>query len=157
VEVARTDGALSLLYLVSGEIEQILLPAPASPERTDGLWQHSCFEAFLRGGDDPGYLEFNFSTSTQWAGYRFSGYREGMSPAAIAAPAVKVFIGPRTIALSCKIALGDLGLAKDWRLNLSAVIEERSGAKSYWALAHPTEGPPDFHDPDCFVLQVPPR
>jgi len=41
-------------------------------------------------------------------------------------------------------------------LNLAAVIEEKSGAKSYWALAHPPEGPPDFHDPACFVLELPP-
>jgi hypothetical protein len=157
VEVARTDDALSLLYLLSGEIEQILLPPAASPDRTDGLWQHGCFEAFVRGGDDAGYLEFNFSTSTEWAGYSFSGCRKGMSPAEIAAPAIKVFIGPRTIALSCKVALGGIGLANDWRLNLSAVIEEKSGAKSYWALAHPREGAPDFHHPDCFVLQLPPR
>jgi hypothetical protein len=80
-----------------------------------------------------------------------------MSPAGITAPAVKVFIGPRTIALSCKVVLGDLGSAHDWRLNLSAVIEEKSGAKSYWALDHAPEAAPDFHHPDCFVLQLPLR
>lgn|GEM_PF-5239716 len=41
-------------------------------------------------------------------------------------------------------------------LNLAAVIEEKSGTKSYWALAHPPEGPPDFHHPSCFVLELPP-
>ncbi len=41
------------------------------------------------------------------------------------------------------------------RLGLSAVIEETDGTKSYWALAHPAEGPPDFHHPDCFALTLP--
>jgi hypothetical protein len=39
-----------------------------------------------------------------------------------------------------------------WRLGLSAVIEETSGHKSYWALAHPP-GRPDFHHSDCFVYE----
>ena len=34
-------------------------------------------------------------------------------------------------------------------------IEEQDGRKSYWALAHPP-GKPDFHHPDCFVLDLPP-
>jgi hypothetical protein len=41
-----------------------------------------------------------------------------------------------------------------WRLGLSAVIEDSSGAKSYWALAHPP-GKPDFHHPDCFAHELP--
>jgi hypothetical protein len=36
-------------------------------------------------------------------------------------------------------------------LGLSAVLEEQDGTKSYWALAHPPGGKPDFHHPDCFV------
>ena len=41
-------------------------------------------------------------------------------------------------------------------LNLTAVIEERDGTKSYWALNHPPDGPPDFHHPACFTLELPP-
>jgi hypothetical protein len=39
-------------------------------------------------------------------------------------------------------------------LGLSAVIEEKDGTKSYWALAHPP-GKPDFHHKDCFALTLP--
>ena len=41
-----------------------------------------------------------------------------------------------------------------WQLALTAVIEDTTGALSYWALAHPS-GAPDFHHPDCFVLELP--
>ena len=37
----------------------------------------------------------------------------------------------------------------DWRLALTAVIEQRDSLKSYWALAHPA-GQPDFHHADGF-------
>ena len=35
-----------------------------------------------------------------------------------------------------------------------AVLEEKDGTKSYWALAHPG-GKPDFHDPGCFAAHLP--
>ncbi len=41
-----------------------------------------------------------------------------------------------------------------WQLALTAVIEETSGVKSYWALKHPP-GKPDFHHADGFVLELP--
>ena len=34
-----------------------------------------------------------------------------------------------------------------------AVIEELSGRKSYWALAHGRDVP-DFHDPACFAVPL---
>lgn len=39
-------------------------------------------------------------------------------------------------------------------MGLSAVIEERDGTKSYWALAH-APGSPDFHNRDCFIATLP--
>lgn len=44
--------------------------------------------------------------------------------------------------------------SRDTKMNLTAVIEEKDGTKSYWALKHP-DGPPDFHNPDCFVARLP--
>lgn len=62
---------------------------------------------------------------------------------------------PSRLALSA--CLDDPGLAAGgpWQAGLSAVIEETGGARSYWALAHPP-GEPDFHHPDCFVLELSP-
>ncbi len=67
VEFARVSGGLRLDYHLFGDFNRIRLPAPQPSARTDGLWQHSCFEAFLAG--DRGYYEFNFSPSSQWAAY----------------------------------------------------------------------------------------
>jgi len=49
--------------------------------------------------------------------------------------------------------LSSLPLDARWRLGLSALIEEPSGHKSYWALAHPP-GKADFHHPDCFAHEL---
>lgn len=149
VDVARPrPGHLALRYVVSGAVSDIRLPPPAAPARTDELWRHTCFEAFLPTPD--GYCEFNFAPSTQWAAYRFDGYRSGMRdledfpPPRIALEAGALVL-EATLDLS-RIVAGDAGLC--------AVIEDKSGGKSYWALAHPP-GKPDFHHPDCFVLELP--
>ncbi len=54
------------------------MPVAAANARSDGLWRHTCFEAFIRASSDIGYYELNFSPSGQWAAYQFSGYRNGM-------------------------------------------------------------------------------
>ncbi len=46
-----------------------------------------------------------------------------------------------------------LPAGEPWQLGLSAVLEEKDGTKSYWALAHGGEKP-DFHDPVCFAARL---
>ena len=154
VDVARPrPGSLLLSYVVTGKIGELRLPPVAAAARTDELWRHTCFEAFVRTSGAP-YYEFNFAPSTQWAAYRFSGYRSGMRVATeIGAPRIELRSAPECYTLQASLELDRLSdLPRDaaWRLGLAAVIEETSGRKSYWALAHPP-GKPDFHHPDCFA------
>jgi hypothetical protein len=151
--VRRTDRALHLRYALAGDPCALILPPPAAPERADELWRSTCFELFIRHGDGA-YWEFNFSPSGQWAAYSFTGYREGMRNLMIPPPAIRRRVRRRELVMAVTVPLSpEIGAA---HLNLTAVIEEKSGTKSYWALAHPPEGPPDFHHPDCFVLELPP-
>jgi hypothetical protein len=154
----RADG-LVLSYVVNGKMSDIRLPAAVPPARSDGLWKHTCFEAFVRASSGAEYYEFNFSPSTQWAAYRFSGYRSGRRVAAeIDAPPMEVQLGPGCYTLKASLAFDCLsGLPRQaaWRLGLSALIEDTGGRKSYWALAHPP-GKPDFHHADCFAHEFSP-
>ncbi len=154
---ARAGNGLTIAYRISGPITALRIPAPATPDRTDNLWKHTCFEAFVRPDERSGsYFEFNFSPSTQWAAYRFSGYRQGMTPLAVPTPNIVAHVKPESMELRVSLALGaltDLVEAPRWRAGLSAVIEHDSGAMSYWALAH-APGKPDFHHADCFVLDL---
>lgn len=153
VEVARPQPShLRLTYLVTGAIDALRLPAVTASARADELWRHTCFEAFVRAGSGLAYSEFNFAPSTQWAAYRFDGYRSGMTAAAeIPAPQIETKTEAGRYALTASLELPGDGT---WHLGLSAIIEEAIGRKSYWALAHPP-GKPDFHHSDCFALEVP--
>ncbi len=151
VEVHPPSGRqVRLRYEVRGALEDVLIPAPAEPERADELWTRTCFEAFAQVIGAEGYDEFNFSPSTEWAVYRFDGYRRGMGKPVVLAPRVEGAIEGDAYVLHAAFDLPGPG---PWKLALTAVIEEAGGAKSYWALAHGA-GKPDFHHADGFVLEL---
>ena len=119
VEVARPRaGSLVLSYVVTGKIGDLRLPPVTASARADELWQHTCFEAFLRPSPGEAYYEFNFAPSTQWAAYRFDGYRSGMRVAGeIAAPRIEVQSGAERYALQAALELDALpNLPRDGRL-----------------------------------------
>ena len=154
VDVARSPaGSLLLSYVVTGKIGDLRLPPGTAAARTDELWRHTCFEVFVRPAPGEAYYEFNFAPSTQWAAYRFDRYRSGMRAAAeIGAPRIDVQPAAGRYTLQAALDLPRLPRDAAWRLGLAAVIEEASGRKSYWALAHPP-GQPDFHHSDCFACE----
>jgi hypothetical protein len=160
VEVARPRAAaLVLSYIVTGKMTDVRIPPVMAEARTDELWRHTCFEAFIHASPGDEYYEFNFAPSTQWAAYRFSSYRSGMRVAAeFGTPPIEVRSSSDRYMLETSLDLGrltDLPHEALWRLGLSAVIEDTSGRMSYWALAHPP-GKPDFHHADCFTLEFSP-
>ena len=124
---------VELDFFVWGATERILLPSPAPSERVDGLWQHTCFEAFVRLPDDPGYCELNLSPSGEWAAYRFSSHRTGMVEADVPAPHIAIEVADGRFTVDAHIDLG--GVLEDatarWTLGLSAVIETRDGNRSF--------------------------
>lgn len=157
---ATVDHAASLAAVATTNIwfgigapaARFVIPETAEPARADQLWQTTCCEAFLRPLGEEGYREWNFAPSGQWASYDFSAYRENMAPAEVDQPPyIRMEDNLTWWALGATIAVP---ADTNWELGLSAVLEEKDGTKSYWALAHPAEKP-DFHDPGCFAARLP--
>jgi hypothetical protein len=153
------SDTLVFQYVLIAEMPAIRVPALQSPGRADGLWKHTCFEAFMAIPGMPGYYELNFSASQQWAIYRFSGYRERMSPTDVTVPPeLNVRRFDDRLELDAVVRLPELTVLEAGRtlkLALTAVVEDNSGTLSYWALQH-APGKPDFHHPDGFVLELTP-
>jgi hypothetical protein len=145
---------LRLRYRIIGDMHRLRIAQPSSPGRQDGLWDHTCFEVFVKGSAEA-YCEFNFSPSRQWAAYRFDAYRQAMAQLNLpSAPPVHVESSPGGFTLEAVVDLNPLTFldpGSPTKLGLAAVIEECSGSLSYWALRHPP-GKADFHHPDGFVL-----
>ena len=139
--------SLQLTYLVSGNLQPLKLPSPKASGRTDGLWAHTCFEAFFSEPGSSAYREFNFSPSTEWAHYRFIGERERdlVGPEPIAPLMRAPVSSPDQLVLNASVAV------KPWQKNSpetwfapTAVLELNDGSLSYWAVSHPAPQP-DFH------------
>ena len=151
------SAALALTYILKGDLARLQIPPPGPPRRADRLWQHTCFEAFISVKGEPAYYEFNFSPSGEWAAYAFRRYREG-APLADdeLAPMIKVRSAKKNLDLDVVINLDRLlkmSPRLQLRLGISAVVEEKRGMRSYWAVKHPP-GKPDFHHPDAFALEL---
>ena len=156
-EAQFSAGAiLSCRYTLQGDVARLRLPRTGLSRRADGLWKHTCFEAFVTTADTRAYYEFNFSPALDWAAYRFEDYRQGMSVAALPqAPGLQVRRNSEGLELAASVHLGGtpLGAARALRIALAAVIEEQDGRLAYWALRHPA-GNPDFHHPESFTLEL---
>ncbi len=155
VSTARLqNGRLWLRFHLEGQLDALELDKPRPPERTDGLWKSTCFEVFLGLNGETFYLEYNLAPSGRWAAYAFTDYRSGGSNLEVeATPEIFRDASQGHFAIETEIIL-----PVHWRdapidLNLTAVIEEAGGTKSYWALSHPP-GKPDFHHRDCFALHL---
>ena len=155
-ELSRDNFMIGIQFTLIGRLDLLVIPEPGEQMRRDDLWRHTCFEAFILPADGEIYHEFNMAPSRAWAAYRFSSYRDGMEHSFLEPLIHHVEHGPQSLT---QFALLDFGDDKPLRgalkVGLSAVIESADGSKSYWALAH-GDGPPDFHNRDCFVADLPP-
>ena len=136
----------------------VALPAPITPAECDGLWQHTCCEAFVSVPNAQDYLEFNFSPSGCWAAYRFDGYRlRDESFRCASAPQIEFTSHEQGFELTA--VLGSALIRSLWpeqalwQIGLTAVIETTDGQKSYWALRH-DDVQPDFHVRTQFLLDL---
>jgi hypothetical protein len=156
VRAAKSD-VLVFQYSLAADMSRVRIPPSGGGKPADALWKHTCFEAFVASTDAPGYHEFNFSPSNDWAIYRFSAYREGMARVESgAAPQISLRRSDNGLELESTVHLGplaDLRDARRLRVAMAAVIEDDTGGLSYWGLRHPP-GKPDFHHSNGFILGV---
>lgn len=157
---ARVDwisaDLLVFYYCIEGDIDRLLIPAQHRSTQADGLWKHTCFEAFLRPRNERRYFECNFSPSSEWALYQFDDYRAGMRAIEPSQPP-KILCRRRERELDADVDVHlrsfELPTTGGVQLAVSAVIQDVSGALSYWALTHP-EGKPDFHHDAGFAAAL---
>lgn len=154
-EVHVLGPSLTLRYRLRGALGELAIPPRVAAQRADGLWERTCFEAFVAAPEGEGYLELNFSPSTEWAAYAFERYRHGMRPLALARPPVITVAGD-TQELRVTVSADLTGVTEPrwpWRVALCAVVADAAGGRSYWALRH-TRPKPDFHDAAGFALSL---
>jgi hypothetical protein len=157
-EVGVTERrCLQFRYQLHGAMDACRIPVSGVRRRADRLWEHTCFEVFIRPDAEWSYYEFNFSPSGEWAVYAFQNYRQGGALTDDGLdPAIVVERHADRLELRATVPLDRLPIRKDAALlyiGLAAVIESDDGSLSYWAHKHPG-AKPDFHHPDSFALEL---
>lgn len=151
-------GRLRLLFRLQGPLDQLCLaPASPQPQRRDGLWQSSCFEAFVGVSGNPSYWEINLCPSGHWNVYALSAYRQGLREdlSLERLPCQQLRLeqpdGQMLLEMEVVLALQPLAGVEPEGLELSAtaVLEHRELGCSYWAWEHCGEEP-DFHRRESF-------
>ncbi|UXR63127.1 DOMON-like domain-containing protein [Bdellovibrio bacteriovorus] len=146
------DNRLLVKFKIAGNIERILWPKAATQiSREDGLWKHTCLEAFVGTGSTPRspYLEVNCAPNGHWNAYSFSSYREDMQPALDTRVRLQHHEPEQQEALF-EIEIDSQKPFDFTCLGLTAVIEFTDGSLSYWSLSHPGSDP-DFHNKDGWI------
>lgn len=151
-ELSREQDLFRVQYEVLGDIQRLIIPErPPAPARRRELWKTTCLELFLSPLASTTYFEFNFSPSGDWNCYAFDRYREGMR------------VDPRLSAMQIHVhsdsdrllveASFDVSTISELRgpidYSITAVIEKKNGAQSFWALQH-CGSRPDFHLRESF-------
>jgi hypothetical protein len=150
-------GALFEFTLEDSRLSKLRIPTASAPGPADGLWQHTCFEVFLGLRGEPGYREFNFSPSGQWAVYDFRSWRES-SEGFVAAPTPQIGFELREHGLRLEASVPAALLPSappgtELEVGLAAVIERNDDEREYWAVQH-AAAQPDFHARHTFVLML---
>ncbi len=151
---------LHLDFVLKADLREILLPEKfEGAERTDNLWEHTCFEAFISLESGPEYLEVNLAPSGQWNIYEFSSYRASRIEAEQVNCKPLILKAKTNFNIQTEIDLSQVAWIKnskknmDLQIGLTGVIELKNHVKSYCALTHKSDKP-DFHRKESFILRL---
>lgn len=155
--VRHQDDTLAFAFRCEARMTEMAIPSPRRAGHADGLWRHTCCEAFLTVPGSKAYHEFNFSPSGEWAHYAFTDIRcrNPDVPSLPCPPMVRFCQDGQGFELSAEVPAANLSFAHGQvlLLGIAAVIEDFAGQCTHWALTH-AGAAPDFHCRQTFLLEL---
>ncbi len=155
-DVSRLNNQLKIKFILTGDLAKIIIPlANRSGDRRHNLWEHTCFEFFIRPKNTKKYWEFNLSPSGNWNVFYFLDYRLNIAEEqAFKSLLFEITQKPKSLTVEASVDLNKIEIG-DHELDLAvtAVIEDQTEKLSYWALTHPATKA-DFHHQDSFILSL---
>lgn len=146
-EAIWCQGVLRLRFVLHSPAQGLKLPpASGTPARRNGLWQNTCFEAFIARAGDEAYWELNLAPNGDWNVYALSGYRENLQECnGIRSLPYQLHRSNRRLELACELDLNRWFTSdQELELSLTAVLEHPEHGCSYWAWQHKGDQA-DFH------------
>lgn len=153
--ISRQANQLNLKYQLGGDLSTVIIPkADSSPTRQYDLWDHTCFEFFLRLKNTFKYWEFNLAPTGDWNVFRFHGLRQDIAEEmSFQDLPFTVMQTEECLRLNIDIDLDLLIDRQQIDVAVTSVIENQDRQLSYWALTHPAPEP-DFHHQNSFLIKL---
>ena len=146
--LSMTGSGLAELTIPRGLVDGI----QPTGEHRDGLWNSTCFEAFLAIPNQSIYWEINLVPEGNWAVYGFDSYRNGQRRETMKeSPLIWVQRWKHQLRLDARLPITPWwpsGLCPD--LALSAVLDRGQRGLSHWAISHNSLNA-DFHNLESFL------
>jgi hypothetical protein len=148
--IVRDHENLDLVFKWEDPKNNIIFAHEPHDGRFSGLWQQTCFEAFIQPYGHKNYYEFNFTLQKAWNVFSFEDYRSPQPPAEVP----EATLTSLTAENSAVAASFHLPGAKLGRVNISlcAVIVLKDLGVTYWSVKH-ADSKPNFHHFESFITE----
>lgn len=150
------QNTIQIKFSLIGDISHLTEVDPSKASigaRRDGLWEATCFEAFLSDSTNTQYWELNVNSKGDWNVFHFEDYRKGKREEL---RSTCQFFGTTQnesqLSLECAWDVSELALT-DGRLGVTMIANFKNGEKNFFALSHESDKP-DFHNRSSFRLLV---
>ena len=154
--ISRINNQLNIQYILKGDLSAIVIPQDNKTYlRQYDLWEHTCFEFFLKLKGTNEYWEFNLSPSRNWNVFHFLDYRLNIvEEKAFNSLTFNVSQDQESLSIEINFNLDILGIVEQGLdIAITSVVKNKDGQLSYWALTHPPMQA-DFHHQDGFIIDV---
>jgi hypothetical protein len=122
--------------------------------RKIGLWEGTCFEAFIQDSESNEYLEFNFSGTGYWNVFHFLKRDQKLEEyLPLKLTKHRFTTEPKHREFIFSFDLGQMPFIQDCtnlKIGTTCILVNEDQEKEYFAISHHREKP-DFHDPRSFV------
>jgi hypothetical protein len=151
----RKDSVISIRYEIRGNVASLQIPSSKqTPERLDGLWNHTCCEAFISKDGHNAYKELNFSPSGDWNVYSFTNYQEGHQlDSDLKILSQQFIVDTNKLSLVVAIDVGQELERAQLNVGITTVLQLKDNSITYWAVSHEAERP-DFHVRKSFSIVI---
>lgn len=118
--------------------------------RHSGLWNQTCFEAFIKPFDGDLYYEINLSGQKAWNIFSFDTYRSPQPPRELASAVLQdMMVKPGYMSAKIRFIGQNFTHIK---ASLCAVIQLKDAGLTYWSHLH-ADQKPNFHHMNSLTIE----
>lgn len=148
--VVREADLVEIIFHWNDPHKKIIFGESPIGVRHVGLWQQTCFEAFIQPAGQKKYFEINLTPNKSWNVFYFDDYRMPQPPRELpGAEPMSINVGASELRALIRLPGEDL---QKINISLCAVIFLKEAGVTYWSAKH-ADAKPNFHHFGSFIIE----